>query len=58
MYFTDKAYAIDTCYSSNSYVDLSRVSTGHVLVKHLKKKQKKKTIITNYSNLIVNTILL
>ena len=57
MYFTDKAYAIDTCYSSNSYVDLSRVSTGHVLVKHLK-KNKKKTIITNYSNLIVNTILL
>ena len=22
MYFTDKAYAINTCYSSNNYVDL------------------------------------
>ena len=57
MYFTDKAYAIDTCYSSNNYVDLSKESKGLALVKHLK-KQKKKTIITNYSNLIVNTILL
>ena len=42
MYFTDKAYAIDTCYSSNSYVDLSRVSTGHVLVKHLIKNKENK----------------
>ena len=39
MYFTDKAYAIDTCYSSNNYVDLSKASTGHVLVKHKKEKK-------------------
>jgi len=42
MYFTEKAYAISTCYSSNDYVDLSKASTGHVLVKHQKKKKKKK----------------
>ena len=41
MYFTVKAYAINTCYSSNNYVDPSKASTGHVLVKHLKKRKKK-----------------
>ena len=41
MYSTDKAYAINTCYSFNNYVDLSKASTGHVLVKHQKKKRKK-----------------
>ena len=41
MYSTGKAYAISTCYSSNNYVDLSKASTGHVLVKHQKNKKKK-----------------
>ena len=44
MHFTDNPYAINTCYSSNNYVDLSKASTGHVLVKYLKKKKEKQLL--------------